>query len=298
VIDTSSNSDSTSRLLHLATSASVTTALLLVAIKIGEWWSTGAVSLLASVFDSGLDVVASVLTFIAVRYALTPADREHRFGHGKAEPLAALLQALIILGSCAFIVYEAVDRLLHPSPMASLAPAIIAMVFSTLATLGLVGIQTAVLRRTQSPAIRADRLHYQTDLLSNLATLAALTLSEWGLPRADPLFAFAIAAWMLYATRDLLHQALDQLLDRELPAQERETILSLAALEIGAGGVGSLRTRRAGRTRHIQLVVDFDADCTLGEADAIADRVKQGILLRFPDSDVMVIVRARRAAPT
>jgi len=296
MIDKQNDGDGTGRLLHLATSASVATALLLVAVKVGAWWSTGAVSLLASVFDSGLDVVASLLTFIAVRYALTPADREHRFGHGKAEPLAALLQALIILGSCAFIVHEGVDRLLHPRSMESLTPAILAMVFSTLATLGLVAIQTAVLRRTQSPAIRADRLHYETDLLSNLATLAALLLSEWGLPRADPLFAFAIAAWMLYATRDLLHQALDQLLDRELPTREREAILGLASLIVGAGGVGTLRTRRAGRTRHIQLVVDFDAGCSLGEADAIADQIKQGILQRFPGSDVLVIVRARRSA--
>lgn len=285
------------RLLRLATAASFGTALMLITIKLGAWWQTDAVSLLASLLDSLLDAVASLLTLLAVRYALVPADREHRFGHGKAEPLAALLQALLILGSCAFIAIEAVDRLLHPRSSDALPVAIAVMVIALVATVALISFQGYVLRRTQSPAIRADRVHYAADLLSNAATLLALFLTEWGILLADPLFAFAISAWLLFAARDVLRQALDQLLDRELPAAERHAIAIAAAGVDGVVSVAALRTRRAGRTRYVQLAVALDRELSISAGQAIADAVKQVILDRFPDADVLIIpAPARRGA--
>jgi ferrous-iron efflux pump FieF len=277
------------RLLRLATAASFGTALMLITIKLGAWWQTDAVSLLASLLDSLLDAVASLLTLLAVRYALVPADREHRFGHGKAEPLAALLQALLILGSCAFIAIEAVDRLQHPARSEELPVAIAVMVIALVATFALISFQGYVLRRTQSPAIRADRVHYSADVLSNAATLLALFLTEQGILLADPVFAFAISAWLLYAARDVLRQALDQLLDRELPTAERRVIAAAAAGVEGVVSVAALRTRRAGRTRYVQLAVALDRDLPISAAQAIVDAVKQVILERFPDADVLIV---------
>lgn len=280
---------SPARLLRLATAASFGTALMLIAIKLGAWWQTDAVSLLASLLDSSLDAVASLLTLLAVRYALVPADREHRFGHGKAEPLAALLQALLILGSCAFIAIEAFDRILHPSRSDALPAAIAVMVVAMIATLALVSFQGYVLRRTQSPAIRADRVHYQADLLSNAATLLALFLTQQGIVLADPVFAFAISAWLLFAARDVLGQALDQLLDRELPTAERRAIAADAADVSGVVSVNALRTRRAGRTRYVQLAVALRGELSISAAQGIADAVKKVILDRFPDADVLIV---------
>ena len=281
--------ESPERLLRLATAASFGTALALITIKLGAWWHTDAVSLLASLLDSLIDAVASLLTLLAVRYALVPADREHRFGHGKAEPLAALLQSLLILGSCAFIFIEAVDRLLHPSRSEELPVAIVVMVIALVATLALISFQGYVLRRTQSPAIRADRVHYSADLLSNAATLLALFLTQRGILLADPVVAFAISAWLLFAARDVLGQALDQLLDRELPAAERRAIAADAAEVDGVISVVALRTRRAGRTRYIQLAVTLDRDLPISAGQAIADAVKRVILDRFPDADVLIV---------
>jgi ferrous-iron efflux pump FieF len=256
------------------------------------------VSILASLLDSVLDVAASLLTLFAVRYALVPADREHRFGHGKAEPIAALLQACLVLGSCAFIAIEALRRIINPIAIEAVLPAVLVMILAVVITLALTTLQGFVLRKTQSPAIRADRLHYLTDLFSNGATLLALGLASAGFPEADPWLALAIAAWLLFAAREILGQALDQLLDRELPGEERELILDLAGNTPGVVSVGQLRTRRAGRTRYVQLTITCDGAEPLGSAAAIADAVKDGILRRFADADVLIVLRgAGPAAP-
>jgi len=281
----------TQRLLQRATTASVVVACTLIAVKLGAWIATDSVSLLASLLDSLLDAIASIISLIAVRYALAPADRDHRFGHGKAEPLAALLQACLILGSCAFILYEATLRLLAPRPPETLAPALVVMGFSILVTLVLIAFQTYVVRRTDSVAIRADSVHYRADLLTNSATLAALFLTGHGLPLADPLFGLAIGLWLLFTTRAVLRGALDQLLDRELPDGERAAILEITHGLVGADGRCFLRTRRAGRTRHVQVHLTLSGDLTLRQAAAIANAVKGGILARFPEADVLVDTR-------
>jgi ferrous-iron efflux pump FieF len=239
--------------------------------------------------DSGLDALASLINLFAVRYALSPADAEHRFGHGKAEPLAALLQALLILGSCAYVFYEAITRLRAPQPIDAVLPAMGVMGFSIAATLALLALQRHVIRRTQSPAIRADSLHYQADLLTNSATLAALFLAGLGLPLADPLFGLAIGLWLLIAAREVLSESLDQLLDRELPDSEREAILAIVSTIAGPDTVCTMRTRRSGRIRHIQVHLAMDGAISLEVAHAIADAVKGGILARFAEADVLVL---------
>lgn len=277
------------RLLKLATTASLGTACLLIAVKFAAWAYTDAVSVLASLVDSLIDAVASLITLAAVRFSLQPADHEHRFGHGKAEPLAALLQAALILGSSAFIMHEGIQRLRTPRELEALVPAIGVMLFAIVVTLALTTLQRHVILRTRSPAIQADRIHYTADLLSNSATLLALYLTQRGVLIADPLLALAIAIWLLVATRQVLADAIDQLLDRELPAVERQAILAVARETPGVQRVRGLRTRRSGRTRLIQLHLELDGEMRLAEAEGIARAVKAGILERFPDADTLIL---------
>ena len=276
------------RLLRLATAASVSTALLLILAKLFAWQDTGAVSLLASLVDSLLDALASLVNFLAVRYALTPADEEHRFGHGKAEALAALFQAGFILASAAYLVYESVQRLLSPAPITTVVTGVAVMLFSMLMTAGLVLLQRHVVRRTNSATIRADSLHYQADLLGNAATLAAVLLAYYGLPLADPLFGLLIAAYLLVSTRTVLSQALDELLDRELPDEQRQAMIDLALAEPRVLGVHDMRTRMSGRTPIVQMHLEMNDTLTLREAHAIADAVETAIVQRYPTADVVI----------
>lgn len=281
-------SDDRARLLGIATRASVATASLLVVVKAGAWLVTGSVSVLASLVDSLMDVAASLVNHFAVRYSLVPADAEHRFGHGKAEPLAGLAQATFIAGSAIFLVLEAVDRLLHPRPLEQAAVGIGIMVFAMIATFALVVFQRYVVRRTGSTAIRADSLHYVTDLLANGSIIAALVLSSLGWGVVDPLIALVIAAYILYSARRIGRDALDLLMDRELPDDERQRILDIARAHARTYGVHELRTRQSGSTKFVQLHLEMNDALPLVEAHAIATEVENAIIAAFPDADVVI----------
>jgi ferrous-iron efflux pump FieF len=276
------------RLLRLATAASVCTALVLIFAKLYAYQDTGAVSLLASLVDSLLDVLASLVNFLAVRYALKPADDKHRFGHGKAEALAALLQAAFIIASAAFLVYESTQRLMHPIPLTQVSTGVAVMLFSILVTAALVLLQRAVVRRTNSATIKADSLHYQADLFSNAATLAAVLLAYYGFTQADPLFGLLIAAYLLVSTREVLAQALDELLDRELPDAQRQAMIDVALEHPRVLGVHDVRTRRSGRMPIVQMHLEMNDELTLREAHTIADAVETAILRLHPGADVVI----------
>ncbi|MFT7288862.1 MAG: ferrous-iron efflux pump FieF [Halieaceae bacterium] len=281
-------SSETAALMRLATYASVSIALLLIGAKSYAYLSTGAVSLLASLVDSVMDAAASLINLFAVRYALVPADREHRFGHGKAEALAALLQAGFIIASSAFLIHEAVYRLLEPQPVEAVSVGVAVMVLAIVLTLALLAIQRYVIRRTNSAAIKADALHYRADLLSNTATIVALVLASFGLGNADPLFALAIAGYLLFSTREILQQALSDLLDRELPDIQRRAIIRLAESHAEVHGVHDVRTRMSGRTPIVQLHLELNGEMPLRQAHVIADEVEQAIIGAFPDADVVI----------
>jgi ferrous-iron efflux pump FieF len=229
-----------------------------------------------------------VINLMAVRYSLLPADDEHRFGHGKAEALAGLGQATFIAGSALFLLLEAVNRLLHPEPLQEVAVGIGVMVFAIVATLVLLGIQRHVIRRTGSTAIRADALHYATDLVTNLSTIAALVLAVLGWHGADPLFALAIAGYILYSAFDIGREAVELLMDRELPPETRDHILELAYTRPEVLGVHDLRTRQAGHQYFVQLHIELQDDLPLREAHAAADAVEDAIRNAFPNAEVIV----------
>jgi ferrous-iron efflux pump FieF len=276
------------RLLRLATHASVITAAVLISSKLLAWVVTGSISVLASLVDSMLDMAASLINLFAVRYSLTPADAEHRFGHGKAESLAGLGQAAFIAGSAVFLLLQAADRLLHPRPLADVALGIGVMLFAIAATLALLTIQRYVIRRTGSTAIRADALHYATDLLTNLSTIAALLLAGFGWPGLDPLFAIGIACYILYSAWRIGFEAMQLLMDRALPAEEQKFILEIARRPSQVRGVHDLRTRRSGQTYFIQLHLELDGDMPLVEAHGVADEVHDALKRFFPSADIII----------
>lgn len=278
----------TARLLRLATTASVVTAALLIGAKLAAWLLSGSVSVLASLVDSAMDVAASALNLLAVRYSLMPADSEHRFGHGKAESLAGLAQATFIAGSAAFLVLHAVERLLNPHPLSDVGVALAVMTFSIAATAVLLGIQRYVIRRTQSSAIRADSLHYLSDLLTNASIIVALLLASRGWSGLDPLFGMGIAVYILYSAWHIGHDAFQTLMDRELPETDQQRIRDCALAHSEVRGLHSLRTRQSGQTRIIQLHLELDDHLSFLDAHRIADEVEQELHALFPSTDVII----------
>jgi len=285
--DTSKPVD-TARLLKFATTASVVTAMLLIVGKAVAWLMTGSISVLASFVDSLMDIAASLLNLVAVRVSLQPPDEEHRFGHGKVEPLAALAQAAFIAGSAAFLVLNAVDRLMHPRPVEAVTVAFVVMTFAVVATMVLLLIQRHVIRLTRSTIVRADSLHYTTDLLTNMGTIAALALAHFGWPALDPLFGILVAIYICYGAWHIGHDAFHQLIDRELPDEVRERVKQLARDEPLVRGLHDLRTRQSGAMEIIQLHLELDSELSLGEAHAATDRVERAIRQAFPLADVII----------
>jgi len=276
------------RLLRLATTWSVATAGLLIVVKLGAWIETGAVSLLASLIDSLMDVAASIINLVAVRYSLRPADEEHRFGHGKAESLAALTQAAFITGSALLLSFEAVDRLINPQVIEQPLIGIWVMVFAIFATMVLLGVQRHVVAKTGSLAIEADSVHYKTDLLTNIATIAAIMLAVVGWTQADALFGLGIAAYILWSAFHIGRSAAQHLMDHELSVDAQQKIIDIALAHPEVRGVHELRTRQSGQTPFIQLHIELDGYMPLSKAHHIGDDVEDMIKTAMPGADVLI----------
>ena len=274
--------------MRQATYASISVAVVLIAAKFVAWGMSGSVSILATLIDSTLDALASLVNLLAVRHALSPADKEHRFGHGKAEALAGLAQAMFITGSAVFLLLESGRRVLEPVAVESSGVGISVMVFSIAATLLLLGFQRHVVRRTGSTAIQADALHYRTDLLVNGSVIVALWLSTSGWPGFDALFAIGIALYILFSAWQIVSQALDHLMDRELPDSERFNIERIANSHAAVHGMHDLRTRRAGTATFIQLHLEMDDDLSLLQAHRISDEVEDSLGTAYPGAEIII----------
>jgi ferrous-iron efflux pump FieF len=278
------------RWLLAATYASVAVALALILAKTVAWWLTGSASLLGSLLDSIMDSMASLVNMAAVRYALKPADADHRFGHDKAESLAAMAQAGFILASSMLLVVHCARRLLgdEPHALAHEDVGIAVTLFAIVLTAGLVAMQSHVVRITGSTAIRADSMHYRSDLLLNLAVLAALAGAARGYPMLDVLFGMVIAVTIAIGAVRIGWEAFDMLMDRELPSEVDHEIITLALGCDGVLGVHDLRTRRAGNRYVIQLHLEFADTTLLLSAHAVADEVERRLARRFPGADVLI----------
>jgi ferrous-iron efflux pump FieF len=277
------------RLMRLATYFSVGVAAILLAAKGAAWLATDSVALLSSLIDTGLDAVASLINLLAVHTALQPADRQHRFGHGKAEPMAGLGQSAFIAVSALFLAGEAAQRLANPAPVTNAEAGFMAMALSIVLCIGLVTFQRIVVRRTGSVAIGSDFLHYAGDLLLNLSVVLSLILtSEFGLTLADPLLALGIAVFLLYGAAVIGWRSFNLLMDHEFPERDRERIKAICVDHPDVRSVHDLRTRSAGQQSFIQLHLELDPDMTLFKAHGVSDEVEAGIRRAFPLADVII----------
>ncbi|MEE8092608.1 MAG: cation diffusion facilitator family transporter [Gammaproteobacteria bacterium] len=275
--------------MRLASYASVVMALTLISLKLWAWYATDSVALLSSLADSLLDLVASLITLFAVKVAVSPADREHRFGHGKSEGIAGLAQALIVTGSAAYVGVEAVTRLLAPSPIMQPGLGLGVMFVSLVLTVGLVVFQGFVVRQTGSLAISADAVHYKADILTNVAVLGAIFASvQWQWHILDPLLGLVVVALILLAVRIIAMDAIDVLLDRELPEEDRQRIKDVVVTHPGVKGIHDLRTRSSGAAQFIQFHLELDAEISLVEAHEICDAVESDVQSKFPGAEVLI----------
>lgn len=277
------------RLMRLATFAAVGTAATLIVVKLFAWMFTGSLAMLASLVDSSLDVAASLVSLMAVRHALQPADMEHRFGHGKAESIAVLAQAAFIGGSAVFLGLEAARRFATPTPVARGEIGIAVMLFSIAATLALVTFQRSVVKRTGSIAVAADSAHYTGDVLVNAGVVASLLLDLLlGWPWVDAAFAFAIALYLARNAYRLGMTAFDQIMDKEMPEADRARICEIALAEPGALALHDLRTRVSGPNRFIQMHVEVEGGITVTAAHDVANRVELAVGAAFASAEVLV----------
>lgn len=276
------------RLLRLATRASLAVASILIITKGIAWWLSGSISLLAGLTDSALDGVASFLNLLAVHYALRPADDDHRYGHGKAEALSGIAQALFIATSAALIAYQAVERILHPEPLGAPGLGIAVMVLSIVLTVALLMLQHKVIRETGSTAIRADSLHYRSDLLLNASILLALILALFGWQQLDAYFGLAIAVYILWSAVQIARETVSVLMDQELPPDVSQRMLDMACSVPGVLGAHDIRTRISGNHWFVQLHLELPGHLTLSVAHALCDRAADAIQEEFPKAEVLV----------
>lgn len=277
------------RLKRLATAASVAVATVLVAGKLVAWLASDSIAVLSSLADSGMDLAASSVTFLAVRFAHRPADRAHRFGHGKAESLGALALAGFVAATAILIALAALGRLIEPVALRATGLGIIVMIVSIALTFGLVVLQTRVAEATGSLAIRADRSHYAGDLLTNVAAVLALALvSVTEILWIDAAAGLAIAAYLVVSAVRIGRGSMDELLDREIPGADRERIEAIVAAEPEIAGMHDLRTRSAGQTQFIEFHVELDGDMPVRRAHDVVDRVESAVKRLYPGAQVII----------
>jgi len=277
------------RLAKSAAIASVGTALFLIVLKAVAAWQTGSVAMLGSLADTGLDLIASLVILYGVRIAAEPADHDHRFGHGKAEALAALFQVALIAASAAAIGWRAIYRLTIDQPTAAAEYGIAVSLIAIAATFALLFYQRRVIARTGSVAIHADSIHYQSDLLLNLSVIAALVLDQYlGVTGADPVFGIAIALWLAWGAFRASSQAIDQLMDKEWPETKRQRFLDVAARHRELRGIHDFRTRRSGSRDFAQFHMYVAPEMSVREAHDVMDEVEAMIAREFPGVEVLI----------
>lgn len=281
--------DQRARLATSAALASISVALVLVVLKLWASWQTGSVAMLGSLADSALDLVASLSTLIGVWVAAQPADEDHRFGHGKAEAIAAIVQVMLIALSAAGILLRSAAQLVDGSRVAAAPEGIGVSLIAIVLTFALLGWQRYVVARTRSVAIQADHVHYQSDLLLNLAVIAALALDAYaGFGWADPVFGIAIAVWLAWGAWRASSEAIDHLMDREWPEEKRRAFVEAAARHPELANLHDLRTRTSGTHDFVQFHVDLPGRMTVHDAHEVIERVEEDLRARFPGIELLI----------
>lgn len=272
-----------------ATILAVACAAILIVLKVAAWRVSGSVALLASLADSALDLLASFATFYAVRYAVAPPDADHRYGHGKAEAFASLIQAGLVFASAALIGQDAIQHILSPVPLSHESWAMGVMAISTVLTAVLVAAQTGILKQTHSVAVAGDRAHYAADLGSNLVALVGIGVATFvKAPWIDAAAGLVVTAWLVWGAVTVFREAALQLMDHELSAEARAQILALARDDPRIIDIHDLRTRASGPYVHMQMHCALDSRITLEEAHQILVAAERRVLEAFPAADILI----------
>jgi len=271
-----------------ATTASIVIAATLIAIKAAGWFMTDSVSLLSSMIDSMLDVGTSVINFMAVRSAWRPADHDHRFGHGKAEPLAGLFQSAFMIGAAILVLAEAGSRLAEPQPIRFAVEGVWIMSISLVMTVGLVLLQRKAVRMSGSLAVDADSMHYTSDILSNLAVIVALVAGFSGLNWADPAIGGMVALFLLYSAVKVGRYSVSVLMEQELPESDSQRIIELTMKNASVIGIHRLRTRSSGVHRFAEIELIMDGGMLMRESHTICHQVMDSIRAEYPDLDITI----------
>lgn len=281
--------DASSRITQRITAFSVSVGILLILLKFIVFRETGSVGILSSLVHSGLDFIAAISSFLAVRYAARPPDEKYRFGRGKAEGFSAVLQVCLITLAAVHLLEEAAQNVANPHIITQSGYAVAVMVFAILLTTWLLIAQTWAIKATGSLAVRGDRAHYFADMLANIAVIAGVLLTGYtSFLRADALVGVGIALWLFYTAYRIARLAWSQLMDHELPENERELIRELALRDIRIKGVHDLRTRAAGPHVHIQMQLDLDDALSLSEAHEIVVAAEQRMMSAYPAADILI----------
>jgi len=277
-------------LVLFASRLSVAVAFILIISKAVAWSLTDSVAILASLADSSMDALVSIVNLLALRYALSPADDDHRFGHGKAESIAAVAQAAFIVGSSLILFFHCVERITSPEriQMSHNDVGVTVMLFSMALTFALVMVQGAALKRSGSAVVQADRLHYLSDLLTNASVLVALGLARYGFVQADVIIGLAVAGYLCFGAIRIGYPALQMLMDHELPAELSSKFVEIARSHPKVVGVHDIRTRQSGMTYVVQLHLEMDPDTSLEQAHAISDDVEKMIASHYPNTDIII----------
>ena len=277
------------KLLKAATYASVSFAIFLLIIKFIAWVATDSVSIQASLVDSLVDTLASLVNFFAIRHAIIPADNEHRFGHGKIEAVAAQGQSIFIAGTALWLGFEAFHRMIQPEPVQETPLGLAVISVTIVLTLGLVAFQKYVISKTNSTIIKADHLHFKGDLFLNISVIASLLLSsKLGWLFIDPLCGLLIGGYIMYTSWSIAKEAFHILIDRELPDSDREKIKTVVLGNKDVLGFHDLKTRSSGPSRFIQLHLEMDGEITLLKAHDIAVDVAKSLREAFPQTEVII----------
>lgn len=281
--------DTHSDLNRKAALASISVAVLLVGMKAWAVLSTGSTAMLGSLADTALDLVASLATLLGVWVASQPDDHNHRFGHGKAEALAAMFQVVLISISAIGLAFRAVGQFLGQAQVAEAESGVLVSTIALGATLALLAYQRHVIRQTGSLAISTDNVHYKSDLFLNLAVIAALVLDTYvGIKGADAVFAFGIALWLAWGAWGASQEAVDQLMDHEWPLEKRERFLEVVAQHPELKGLHDLRTRTSGNRDFVQFHVWVDGRMTVTEAHRVMDEIEDKLMAEFPGVEILI----------
>ncbi len=274
-------------LKKISTISAVSVAIFLILAKYIAWSTSGSVSILSSLVDSGVDMLASIINLLAVYHAMKPADTDHRFGHGKIEAVAALGQSVFIFCSSLFIMWEAIQRFIHPQPIEHAQTAIVVTCLAIVVTILLVSIQKYTIKRTKSLAIKADMVHYQSDLYLNIGVLVTLVLSSYlKTPYLDPLFGIFVGFYIVKTAHTILKEAFFILTDRELPQEKRDDIVKIIMDNPKVKGYHLLRTRSSGHGEFIQCHLEMQGNISLYKAHDIAMEVEDALHKAFPKADI------------